>query len=157
MQDFVYQSAPMRVVFGAGTLRQVPDELSRLGVTRALVLATPRQKDLVADIREMIGERFAGQRLEQAMEVPGREVRDRRQRVEIERVGQVRVDVVEHPVDAGDVRAARMQPARHCMTVCSERADRRLTSTVFAESVVPASSLSPNTLPENWTSCLRIL
>ena len=32
MQDFVYQSAPMRVVFGAGTLRQLPDELSRLGV-----------------------------------------------------------------------------------------------------------------------------
>ena len=40
MQDFVYQSPPMRVVFGAGTLRQLPDELSRLGVTRALVLAT---------------------------------------------------------------------------------------------------------------------
>src|SRR5206468_7881952 len=60
MQDFVYQSAPMRVVFGTGTLRQLPDELSRLGVTRPLVLATPRQNDLVAGIREMIGERFAG-------------------------------------------------------------------------------------------------
>jgi maleylacetate reductase len=60
MQDFIYQSAPMRVVFGAGTLRQLPDELFRLGVTRALVLATPRQNALVAGIREMIGERFAG-------------------------------------------------------------------------------------------------
>src|SRR5438128_2807477 len=60
MQDFVYQSAPMRVVFGTGTLRQLPDELSRLGVVSALVLATPRQNDLVASIREMIGERFAG-------------------------------------------------------------------------------------------------
>jgi len=60
MQDFIYQSAPMRVVFGAGTLRQLPDELSRLGVVNALVLATPRQKDLVAGIRAMIGERFAG-------------------------------------------------------------------------------------------------
>ena len=60
MQDFVYQSAPMRVVFGTGSLRQLPDELSRLGVTRVLVLATPRQNDLVAGIREMIGERFAG-------------------------------------------------------------------------------------------------
>src|SRR4029078_9227437 len=60
MQDFVYQSAPMRVVFGAGTLRQLPDELSRLGVVNALVLATPRQKDLVAGIRARIGERFAG-------------------------------------------------------------------------------------------------
>jgi maleylacetate reductase len=60
MQDFVYQSAPIRAVFGTGTLRQLPDELSRLGATRALVLATPRQKDLVASIREMIGDRFAG-------------------------------------------------------------------------------------------------
>ncbi|MGY2907856.1 maleylacetate reductase [Bradyrhizobium sp. URHC0002] len=60
MQDFIYQSAPMRVVFGAGTLRQLPDELSRLGVASALVLATPRQNDLVAGIREMIGDRFAG-------------------------------------------------------------------------------------------------
>jgi maleylacetate reductase len=60
MQDFVYQSPPMRVLFGTGTLRQLPDELSRLGVTRALVLATPRQNALVAGIREMIGERFAG-------------------------------------------------------------------------------------------------
>ena len=60
MQDFIYQSAPMRVVFGAGTLRQLPDELSRLGVVSALVLATPRQSDLVAGIREMIGDRFAG-------------------------------------------------------------------------------------------------
>src|ERR1044071_2351449 len=60
MQDFVYQSAPMRVVFGAGTLRQLPDELSHLGVVSALVLATPRQKDLIASIQEMIGERFAG-------------------------------------------------------------------------------------------------
>src|SRR5829696_7345306 len=60
MQDFVYQSAPMRVVFGTGTLRQLPDELSRLGATRALVLATPRQKDLVTGICEMIGDRFAG-------------------------------------------------------------------------------------------------
>ena len=51
MQDFVYQSAPMRVVFGTGTLRQLPDELTRLGVSRALVLATPRQTDLVAGIQ----------------------------------------------------------------------------------------------------------
>lgn len=60
MQDFVYQNAPMRVVFGTGTLRRLPDELSHLGVTRALVLATPRQKALVENIREMLGERFAG-------------------------------------------------------------------------------------------------
>src|SRR3954462_12394680 len=70
MQDFVYKSAPMRVVFGAGTLRQLPDELSHLGVTRALVLATPRQNDLVAGIREMIGERFAGVFIGAVMHTP---------------------------------------------------------------------------------------
>src|SRR5258708_4964484 len=60
MQAFVYQTAPMRVVFGPGPLRQSPEELARLGVSRALVLSTPRQKALVADIREMISARFAG-------------------------------------------------------------------------------------------------
>jgi alcohol dehydrogenase class IV len=60
MQDFVYQSAPMRVVFGAGTLRQLPEELTRLGASRALVLATPRQITQLVAIGELIGERTAG-------------------------------------------------------------------------------------------------
>jgi alcohol dehydrogenase class IV len=60
MQDFVYQTAPMRVVFGAGTLRQLPEELTRLGVSRALLLATPRQTAQVAEINGLIGGRAAG-------------------------------------------------------------------------------------------------
>src|SRR5882724_5741956 len=60
MQGFVYQTSPMRVVFGAGTLLQLPGELTRLGVSRALVLATPRQKAQVAAINELIGARAAG-------------------------------------------------------------------------------------------------
>jgi maleylacetate reductase len=60
MQDFVYQTAPMRVVFGAGKLRQLPGELTRLGVSRALLLATPRQNAEVADISGLIGGRLAG-------------------------------------------------------------------------------------------------
>ncbi len=59
MQDFVYQSAPMRVVFGAGTIRKLSAELTRLGASRALVLATPRQAKAIA-IDELIGERAAG-------------------------------------------------------------------------------------------------
>jgi maleylacetate reductase len=59
MRDFVYQSAPMRVVFGAGTIRELPAELTRLGASRALVLATPRQAKAVA-IDELIGERAVG-------------------------------------------------------------------------------------------------
>src|SRR5215470_9038736 len=39
MRSFVYSSHPGRVVFGAGTLRQLPDEVRRLGGTRVLLLA----------------------------------------------------------------------------------------------------------------------
>ena len=60
MQDFVYHGAPMRVVFGAGKRRQLPEELTRLGVSRALLLATPRQTAEVADISDLIGGRLAG-------------------------------------------------------------------------------------------------
>jgi maleylacetate reductase len=89
MQDFVYQSAPMRVVFGTGTQRQLPDELSRLGITRALVLATPRQKELIANIREMIGERFAGVFTGAVMHTPV-EVTERA----METVREVRADCI---------------------------------------------------------------
>src|SRR3954463_10860041 len=60
MQDFVYQSAPMRVVFGAGAVRELPAELNRLGVCRALVLATPQQQAQAGAISGLIGERAAG-------------------------------------------------------------------------------------------------
>ena len=40
MQDFVYQTAPMRVVFGTGTLRQLPEELARLGAEAFDALVT---------------------------------------------------------------------------------------------------------------------
>src|SRR2546421_5249033 len=60
MQDFVYQSAPMRVVFGAGAMRELPAELARLGVSRALVLATAQQETQAAAVSRLIGERAAG-------------------------------------------------------------------------------------------------
>ena len=34
MENFTYQSAPMRVLFGSGTLGQLPAELKRLGISR---------------------------------------------------------------------------------------------------------------------------
>jgi alcohol dehydrogenase class IV len=50
----------MRVVFGAGTLARVPDELARLGISRALVLATPRQQAALGDLAALTGARLAG-------------------------------------------------------------------------------------------------
>ena len=60
MREFTYSASPMRVVFGAGTVSRVPDELARLGISRALVLATPRQQAVLGDIAALTASRMAG-------------------------------------------------------------------------------------------------
>jgi alcohol dehydrogenase class IV len=60
MTPFVYQSAPTRVVFGDGTLAQLPAELERLSIRRALVLTTPPQAAQGRDIVTLLGDRAAG-------------------------------------------------------------------------------------------------
>ncbi len=60
MDAFVYQSSPVRVVFGAGTIAQLPVELDRLSISRALVLTTPPQEKLGREILALLGRRGAG-------------------------------------------------------------------------------------------------
>jgi maleylacetate reductase len=60
MKNFIYQASPTRVLFGAGTLGQLPAELARLGISRALILATPNQERQAADAAAMLGVRAAG-------------------------------------------------------------------------------------------------
>jgi maleylacetate reductase len=60
VETFVYQAAPMRVLFGAGRLADLGAELDRLGIQRALVLTTPHQKAQGDAIAAMIGARAAG-------------------------------------------------------------------------------------------------
>ena len=43
MTPFVYNGLPARVIFGFGTLAQLPAEIDRLGLKRVIVLATPQQ------------------------------------------------------------------------------------------------------------------
>jgi maleylacetate reductase len=57
---FVYEALPSRVVFGAGSLQKLPEEIDKLGATRALVLCTPEQRAIGADIVVMLGARSAG-------------------------------------------------------------------------------------------------
>lgn len=59
-QSFTYQVSPMRVVFGTGTIDKLPDELERLGVKRALVLASRRQQAELGDLAALTGGRAAG-------------------------------------------------------------------------------------------------
>ncbi|MHC1945313.1 maleylacetate reductase [Bradyrhizobium sp. UFLA06-06] len=59
-QPFTYQVSPMRVVFGVGTVAQLAGELDRLGISRALVLASRRQQAELGDLAGLTGGRVAG-------------------------------------------------------------------------------------------------
>ncbi|WP_327312066.1 maleylacetate reductase [Streptomyces sp. NBC_01235] len=67
---FTYEALPMRVVFGAGSLRQLPQEAERLGVRRLLVLSTPGQRALAGHAATLLGEACAGLFTEARMHVP---------------------------------------------------------------------------------------
>ena len=60
MQSFTFNANPGRVIFGAGTLARLPDEVERLALHRVLVLATPQQEVEAGRIADMIGARAAG-------------------------------------------------------------------------------------------------
>lgn len=72
-RPFVFPGLTTRVVFGHGTLAQVPDEVARLGRTRALVLSTPHQKAeaeaLAATLGAKAGGVFAGAAMHTPVEV----------------------------------------------------------------------------------------
>jgi len=60
----------MRVVFGAGSLSQLPAELERLGAKRALLLSTPEQRESLLKVSKTLGSRCAGTYDKAAMHVP---------------------------------------------------------------------------------------
>ena len=60
MLEFTYEALPARVVFGTGTLEQLPDEVARLGAQKALVLSTPGKRALAEDAARRLGEGVAG-------------------------------------------------------------------------------------------------
>ena len=57
---FAYNSPQYRVVFGFGTVACLGDEAERLGIKRALVLTTHRQREEGARLGTCLGNRFAG-------------------------------------------------------------------------------------------------
>jgi alcohol dehydrogenase class IV len=85
MLPFVYEALPSRVVFGAGSLQKLPDEIDKLGATRVLVLCTAEQRAIAADIVVMLGARSAGVFDGAVMHVPAEvaaAARDRAKRVQ---------------------------------------------------------------------------
>jgi alcohol dehydrogenase class IV len=61
---------PARVVFGAGAIARLPEEVERLGAKRALVLSTPEQKDSAEKVAEALARRCVGTYDKAAMHVP---------------------------------------------------------------------------------------
>ena len=47
LKPFLYNALPVRVVFGAGSLAQLPAEVDRLGAKRVLMLSTPGRAEMV--------------------------------------------------------------------------------------------------------------
>jgi maleylacetate reductase len=70
MKDFQYDSLPMNVIFGSGSLRSLPDVIRDLGLRRVLVLSTSFQKDLAEEVSDQLGELSAGVHAEAEMHVP---------------------------------------------------------------------------------------
>ena len=50
MRSFVYNALPARVVFGAGSVAALSDEVARLGAKRPLLLTTPGRAEMVAAV-----------------------------------------------------------------------------------------------------------
>lgn len=69
-RTFTYQALPMRVVFGAGTLAALPDEVAALGLSRVLVLCSPEQAGTGRAVAAALGDRAAGVLAEARMHVP---------------------------------------------------------------------------------------
>ncbi|KAJ9144591.1 putative Maleylacetate reductase [Pleurostoma richardsiae] len=68
--DFEYQSNPARVIFGSGTIKKVPGELSRLGVSKPLILCTPQQTSQAEVLRKILDGGVAGVFAEATMHTP---------------------------------------------------------------------------------------
>lgn len=70
MDAFEYNPNPGRVVFGSGTLQQLPNEIARLQVKAPLVLSTPQQISQAESVKDVLKGQVAGIFSEATMHTP---------------------------------------------------------------------------------------
>ncbi|KAI9866441.1 MAG: hypothetical protein M1830_005984, partial [Pleopsidium flavum] len=70
MEPFEYNSNPGRVIFGSGTLKKLPDEISRLNLSFPLLLSTPQQVEQAESLKEILNGKLAGLFSEATMHTP---------------------------------------------------------------------------------------
>ena len=73
MQSFILDQPAYRVIFGVGSIERLPDEVRRLGATRALVVSTPAEvkfaEDAAARLRDAAAGLFTGAVMHHPIEV----------------------------------------------------------------------------------------
>ena len=79
MKEFVYVAQPARVIFGAGSLAQLPREIELLQAHRALILSTPEQAADAEGIASRLGAHAAGVFAKAVMHVPIETAREARE------------------------------------------------------------------------------
>ncbi|MFE5563390.1 maleylacetate reductase [Amycolatopsis japonica] len=80
MTSFAYDALPMHVRFGPGSVQNLAEEITRLGLRRVLVLCSPEQSETGELIAKALGDLSAGVHPEARMHVPvevARHARDR--------------------------------------------------------------------------------
>src|SRR5690606_38340647 len=82
MKPFVYDMPAHRVSFERGSIARLPDEVKRLGATRALVVSTPAELRFAVDAAKRLGEMCAGLFPEAVMHTPIESVRAARARAQ---------------------------------------------------------------------------
>ena len=60
LRSFLYLANPARVVFGAGALGRLPEEVERVGLSRVMVVSTPGREGHARSIAQLLGSRAAG-------------------------------------------------------------------------------------------------
>lgn len=70
MKDFIYNALPGHVVFGAGSLATLAEEVNKLGLRRVLVLSSPEQDAMAEQVSRQLGNRSAGVYAQAKMHVP---------------------------------------------------------------------------------------
>ncbi|KAH8738394.1 hypothetical protein BGZ61DRAFT_526374 [Ilyonectria robusta] len=70
MDAFEYNANPSRVVFGSGTIAKLPEVLSKLKLSRPLLLSTPYQTQQANDVEKLLQGQIAGLFSEATMHTP---------------------------------------------------------------------------------------
>ncbi|MEE8058977.1 MAG: maleylacetate reductase [Pseudomonadales bacterium] len=70
MKTFTYNALPGHIIFGAGKIQSLADEIDRLGCSRVLVLTTPEQKGQGDMVKDLLGDRWIATFNQATMHVP---------------------------------------------------------------------------------------